>query len=84
MSSIITPERRLYPFKMAQVREPAHKLMLVDEDQGTLDDSRWAPQYGNLIATRHSGRGVVALADGHAELVKPAYGIDPAHNQPTY
>ena len=84
MSSIVTQDRRLYPFKTAQVKSPSTKIMLVDEDRSTLDDSRWAPGYDNLIAQRHTGRGVVALADGHIQLVLPKFGQDPANTKPTY
>jgi prepilin-type N-terminal cleavage/methylation domain-containing protein/prepilin-type processing-associated H-X9-DG protein len=83
MSSIITQERKLYPFKTPQVRNPAKKIMLVDEDRGTLDDSRWAPDWANSIGARHGGRGVVVLADGHAQLVLPEYGKQDAHARPT-
>ena len=38
MSSIVTRERKLYAFKMAQIKNPSGKIMLVDEDRGTLDD----------------------------------------------
>ena len=74
MSSIVTQERKLYAFKMAQVKTPSNKIMLVDEDRSTIDDLRWAPEYGNLISERHNRRGVVSLADGHAQLVLPKFG----------
>lgn len=84
MGSIITQDRKLYAFKMAQVRTPSRKVMLVDEDRTTIDDSRWAPGYANLIAKRHNARGVVALADGHVQLVLPAYGLDEANTRATF
>jgi prepilin-type N-terminal cleavage/methylation domain-containing protein/prepilin-type processing-associated H-X9-DG protein len=84
MSSIITQDRRLYAFKTAQVRNPAAKVMLVDEDRGTIDDSRWAPEYGNLISERHNRRGVVVLADGHAQLVLPKFGQIEANTSPAF
>jgi prepilin-type N-terminal cleavage/methylation domain-containing protein/prepilin-type processing-associated H-X9-DG protein len=83
MSSIITQERKLYPFKTAQVKGPSRKIMLVDEDRSTIDDSRWGPDWSNLVAARHGGRGVVVLADGHAQLVLPEYGKQDAHARPT-
>ena len=83
MSSIVTRERKLYAFKMAQVKNPSGKIMLVDEDRGTIDDSRWAPNYGNLICERHNGRGVVTFADGHSQLVLPKFGQVEANTRPT-
>jgi prepilin-type processing-associated H-X9-DG protein len=58
--------------------------MLVDEDRSSIDDSRWAPDYDNLISQRHNQRGVVALADGHVQLVLPQFGRDEAHSRPTF
>jgi prepilin-type processing-associated H-X9-DG protein len=83
MSSIVTQERKLYAFKMAQVKTPSNKIMLVDEDRATIDDSRWAPDYGNLISSRHNRRGVVSLADGHAQSVLPKFGQIDANTRPT-
>jgi prepilin-type processing-associated H-X9-DG protein len=83
MSSIVTPDRKLYAFKMAQVKNPSGKIMLVDEDRGTIDDSRWAPEFSNLISQRHNGRGVVGLADGHVQLVLPKFGQTEANTRPT-
>jgi prepilin-type N-terminal cleavage/methylation domain-containing protein/prepilin-type processing-associated H-X9-DG protein len=83
MSSIVTPDRKLYAFKMAQVKNPSGKIMLVDEDRGTIDDSRWAPEFRNLISQRHNGRGVVGLADGHVQLVLPKFGQTEANTRPT-
>ena len=76
------PFRKLHAFKLAQVKNPSGKIMLVDEDRGTIDDSRWAPEFGNLICQRHNGRGVVGLADGHAQLVLPKFGETEANTKP--
>jgi prepilin-type N-terminal cleavage/methylation domain-containing protein/prepilin-type processing-associated H-X9-DG protein len=83
MSSIITPDRKLYAFKMAQVKNPSGKIMLVDEDRGTIDDSRWAAEYDNLISERHNRHGVVSFADGHVRLVLPQFGQSEANTKPT-
>lgn len=83
MSSIITQDRKLHAFKTAQVKNPSGKIMLVDEDRSTIDDSRWAPGYENLISARHNHRGVVALADGHIQLVLPKFGLEEANTRPT-
>lgn len=83
MSSIITPERKLYPFKTAQVKSPTSKIMLVDEDRATIDDSRWAPDYANRIAERHNRRGAIVFADEHVQLVLPQFGEQEANARPT-
>jgi prepilin-type N-terminal cleavage/methylation domain-containing protein/prepilin-type processing-associated H-X9-DG protein len=84
MSSIVTQDRKLYAFKASQVKNPAGKIMLVDEDRNTIDDSRWAPNYDNLISARHNGRGVVSFADGHAQVVLPQFGNTEARSKPTF
>jgi prepilin-type N-terminal cleavage/methylation domain-containing protein len=83
MSSIITQDRKLYAFKMAQVKSPSGKIMLVDEDRGTIDDSRWAAEYENLICKRHNRRGVVSFAEGHVRVVLPQFGQTEANTKPT-
>jgi hypothetical protein len=83
MSSIVTRERKLYAFKLTQVKTPSNKIMLVGEDRSTIDDSRWAPHYGNLISEWHNPRGVVSLADGHTQLVLPKFSQTAANTQPT-
>ena len=82
MSTIITQDRQVYPFRTTQVNRPSTKIMLVDEDSGTIDDSRFAPDYRNMVAARHNGKAPVGFADGHVKLVAPAFGSDPANNNP--
>jgi prepilin-type N-terminal cleavage/methylation domain-containing protein/prepilin-type processing-associated H-X9-DG protein len=63
-------------------------------DLVTPDDARWTPTttpkaglahpppFGAIpsyISNRHSGKGVVALCDGHVETVKPSFGNMPLH-----
>ncbi len=84
MSTIITRDRKVYAFKMSQVKRPADKIMLVDEDSGTIDDSRWAPEYGNRIAGRHNGKGPVVFPDAHVQMVTPEFGTQEAHTKPTF
>jgi len=83
LSSIITTDRKLYAFKTAQVKNPSSKIMLVDEDRSTIDDSRWAPVYNNLMSQRHNGRGVVSFAGGHIRSVIPKFGLSEANTKPT-
>ena len=82
MSTIITQEREVFPFKTAQVNRPAVKLMLVDEDSSSIDDSRFAPNYGNMVASRHNGQAPVAFADSHVRLVPPVFGTQETNIRP--
>jgi prepilin-type N-terminal cleavage/methylation domain-containing protein/prepilin-type processing-associated H-X9-DG protein len=84
MATIITKEREVHPFRASSIRVPSGKIMLVEEDAATIDDSRWVPEGSktNLITSRHGGKGVCAFADGHIETVKPEFGLDPRHSWP--
>jgi len=92
MSTILTPAREVYPFKSSQIRNAAAKIMLVEEDRSTLNDSRWVPVANsgtagvvyNLIASRHGQKGDVLFADAHLEAVRPEFGRDPANSVPGY
>ena len=84
MSTIITQDHQVFPFKTSQVKQPSEKIMLVDEDSSTIDDSRFAPDYGNLVATRHMGKAPVAFADTHIKLVTQQFGSEEANNKPTF
>jgi len=86
MSTIITQEREVYPFCAIQIRKPSRKIMLVEEDRGTIDDSRWVPRGAgdpNLVSPRHRGRGDISFADGHLEAVTPSFGQDLTNSIPT-
>ena len=93
MSTIITKNRIAYPFKSSQIKNPAVKIMLVEEDRKTINDPRWVPvetstkrfakSSYNLIDSRHSGKGDVAFADAHVEAVTPKFGQDPTNSLPT-
>jgi prepilin-type N-terminal cleavage/methylation domain-containing protein len=86
MSTIITDERKVYPFKATSVTKPAQKIMIVEEDRATINDSRWVPEgpTANLVANRHDGKGFVVFADGHNELVTPRFGLNPENNNPSF
>lgn len=86
MATIITKERKVYPFKTADIKQPSQKIMLVEEDRATIDDPRWVPMglKTNLITGRHSGKGFVAFADDHVQKVTPAFGLSPANNDPSF
>jgi len=92
MSTIITKQRVVYPFRAGQIRNPSAKIMLVEEDRRTINDPRWVPVENpsarrksyNLISSRHGGRGDVVFADDHLEAVKPKFGQDPTNSVPSY
>jgi len=83
MSTIITKAREIYPFKTSQIKNPTAKIMLVEEDRKTIDDSRWVPKL-NFISPRHGGKGEVTFADAHVEAETPEFGQDPTNSNPTY
>ncbi len=48
-----------------------------------IDDGRWEPGVGaNTITMRHSGKGNVNFADGHAQTVDYQFGADPNNINP--
>ena len=59
-------------------------MKLVDEEGGTIDDSRFVPDDGKLVATRHNGKAPVAFADTHIKLVTPQFGTQEANVKPTF
>jgi prepilin-type N-terminal cleavage/methylation domain-containing protein/prepilin-type processing-associated H-X9-DG protein len=84
MASIITLDKKVYPFYVSQVRNPVGKLMFVEEDRETIDDSRWVPSgvKTNKVSPRHASKGVVAFADGHIEAVTPEFGLNLTNSTP--
>src|SRR5687768_7224751 len=83
ISSIFGGPQRYY-FKQEAIRNPANKLMLVEEqtshkrnesiDPGgsssIIGDGRFVPG-GDKMTARHDKRGQTTFADGHAENVRP-------------
>jgi prepilin-type N-terminal cleavage/methylation domain-containing protein/prepilin-type processing-associated H-X9-DG protein len=82
MSTIITQDREVYPFKSTQIRNPSAKIMLVEESEEDINDSRWVPEM-NSFSDRHGGRGNVNFADGHTDEELPDFGGDPTNSNPT-
>lgn len=84
MASIVTLDKQVYPFFTSQIRNPTAKMMFVEEDRETIDDSRWVPAgvKTNLISSRHAKRGVVAFADGHIEAEPPEFGLNLTNSTP--
>jgi prepilin-type N-terminal cleavage/methylation domain-containing protein/prepilin-type processing-associated H-X9-DG protein len=88
MSTVITKNRTVYPFHSADIKSPSAKIMLVEEDRETIDDSRWVPVGpsggNNRVTDRHNGhKGNVVFGDGHLEAVTPDFGEDATNNCPT-
>jgi prepilin-type N-terminal cleavage/methylation domain-containing protein/prepilin-type processing-associated H-X9-DG protein len=82
MSTIITQLREAYPFKSTQINNPSAKIMLVEENDEDINDSRWVPEI-NSFSDRHGGRGNVNFADGHIGAELPDFGEDPTNSSPT-
>jgi len=80
-------------FQQAAVRNPAGKLMLVEEvgslgdspDLGSghvINDGRWMPGQDPLTV-RHGGRADATFADGHVQSVMPDFGADVTNSLPS-
>jgi type II secretory pathway pseudopilin PulG len=83
------------PIRLRDVIGAPGKILLVDEDARSLDDGNFngtlvGKPLENMLATRHDrdrqtkdARGIVGMADGHAEFVERAYVQDVHHFEPT-
>lgn len=84
------------PIRVRDIVTAGDKILLVDEDARSIDDGNFnptlagQPQQESMLATRHEGdrqtdgsRGVVGLADGHADVVERSYVKDVRHFEPT-
>jgi len=80
--TIITQFREVYPFKSTQITIPSAKIMLVEESDESINDTRWVPE-NNLASNWHLGRGNINFADGYTELELPSFGQDPTNSNPT-
>ncbi|MCG3127740.1 MAG: hypothetical protein CHACPFDD_02611 [Phycisphaerae bacterium] len=86
------------PLRVEQVRQPARKIFVVDENSETIDDGCWWPDnFGNgrnVLSNRHdrvlaeaptdfrAGRGNAVFADGHYEYVQRFTSFDPVYFDP--
>ncbi|MGZ8921447.1 MAG: type II secretion system protein [Limisphaerales bacterium] len=84
-------------FTSGGVRNPAQKLMIVEEQtthkrgespdiggsSSIINDGRWVPG-GDRITTRHNKKGQSAFADGHAETVNPLIADRREYSDPTF
>jgi prepilin-type N-terminal cleavage/methylation domain-containing protein/prepilin-type processing-associated H-X9-DG protein len=81
--------------KIATIRRSSEKILLVDEDELSLDDGNFNPylvgtNIENFLATRHDrhrnnvhARGNVAFADGHCDYVERLFSQDQRNFDPT-
>ena len=60
------------PCKVTKIRNPAEKILVIDESWETIDDGAWAPQHynnnpglggANLLSNRHDKRGAEKVTD---------------------
>ena len=84
-------------FKQQAIRNPSHKLMLIEEQAShrrgespdvagsseIINDGRWIPS-GDMITVRHDGRGQSTFADGHVEVIRPHVAKLRVFTDPTY
>ncbi len=85
-----------YPFKLANVRNGAAKIMLAEEQSShrpdesidsvakttsIINDGRWVAD-GDLLTLRHKKKGDVAFADGHVVPETPKFGEDENNSRP--
>jgi prepilin-type N-terminal cleavage/methylation domain-containing protein len=84
--------------KVAQVRRPAEKIVVICENGESIDDGIWANQQSNgagrnSLSARHDrraertgdptfGRGVAGFCDGHVEFIERRLSFDPRHWDP--
>ncbi len=88
------------PIKQSSIRQPATKILLIDESAETIDDGAWAPQHyasdgRNLLSNRHDkrreqatdpnfGQGNVLFADFHYEFIHRKLTLEPRHYDPRF
>jgi len=82
-----------FPFKPSSIRQPARKIMLAEEQASyrqneasdrtanVINDGRWVPP-GDVLTSRHSQRGNVGYADGHAAAIRWRVALDIANSRP--
>jgi prepilin-type N-terminal cleavage/methylation domain-containing protein/prepilin-type processing-associated H-X9-DG protein len=83
----ITDTTRQKNFKMAYIKQPSRKVLLIDENERTANDGLWVPGQDSTgfidqLSDRHEvrkdvhnkfGRGNMAFADGHGEFLDRVY-----------
>ena len=83
------------PTRYTNVKRPTEKMLVVEEDEISIDDGNWNPylvgtNIENFLAVRHDKaekreakrRGNVAFADGHADWVSREYSRQAKYYEP--
>src|SRR5262245_10626355 len=83
------------PFNASAIKNPANKIMLAEEQAsyrspevsdssaGVINDGRFVPP-GDVLTIRHSQRGNVGFADGHAAPMKWRLALAPENSRPDF
>jgi prepilin-type N-terminal cleavage/methylation domain-containing protein len=84
--------------KVAKIKRPSEKILMIDESDTTLDDGTWAPDHyasdgQNLLSNRHDkrneaktdpnyGKGTVVFADFHVEFFERKHSFNEKYYHP--
>jgi prepilin-type N-terminal cleavage/methylation domain-containing protein/prepilin-type processing-associated H-X9-DG protein len=92
ITSVIETSGVAHLFKDGGVKNPAGKIMLVEEPGtlsdkdgstgGLIQDGRWMPSNPDPVTTRHGGKADVTFADYHVTAVDQDFAADPANSKP--
>jgi prepilin-type N-terminal cleavage/methylation domain-containing protein len=88
------------PVRQSQIPHSSQMILLIDENNLTIDDAAWAPDHyfgdqHNELSNRHdrrsettkdpkAGRGSAVYCDGHYEFTERWKSFDPYYNNPHY
>ncbi len=84
-----------YPFRFTDLKDPAKKYVIIEEQSvlsgpecadptaGIINDGRWTGASGSdRITARHNKRGCIGFGDGHVQPVRWQTGLDPLNSDP--
>lgn len=75
MGTIITGSNATFYFRSAMTRQPAGKIMLIEEDVSRIGSGRWVPNT-SASSRRHAGYASAGFADGHMKKVERSFAAD--------
>lgn len=93
MASIRDQGNNWFPFKGTNIKNPARKIMLAEEQSSyaagevsdptgnIINDGRWVGT-SDVLTSRHGKKGNVAFADSHVAPVPWRFGLDPLNSRP--